>query len=202
MYTKSQLGVVAVTVLVFSTQVHNEEVKCKEELSVDITDGTVNGKQITKDDIIYTDQNYYQNGDRIYGCPCNIRNCTRKCCPHGEGLDNKTCRSYENDAFSVNLQRHLPEDVHIDHYYIVHDIVDCNDKERFLLDPNGDIEDIFLITQDGRLTWQGLEFNVIDYCVDYLIQQNTFAALLCADAESVYHHTIGTKIIFFNLCVC
>lgn len=190
-------------VLVFSlsvlTKVFCDEIKCAEELSVDITDGTIIDDNIIKDGLTYTIEDYYKIDEKIFGCPCNITSCIRKCCAYNEAISNKACESYNYDL-SSNIARHLPEDVQLDSFYVIHGIVDCPYKARFILDPNGSDDD-FLIVENGSLKWNIKIFEVDDYCLDYVIDQSTFAAILCSSVDPAgVNHTIGTyKKIHFVL---
>lgn len=200
MCIKPQVISIAVAFLGFLTSVYNEEIKCDAELSVDITDGVHYNGQITKNGITYNEENYYQDNGRVYGCPCNIQNCLRKCCAETEALSNKTCQPYMYDV-SSHFQRHLPEEVSINQYYIIHDIVNCTDKVRFILDPSESNQDNFVLTKNGNLIWQSYNFSVNDYCLEYLVEDTTFAALLCSDVEENVSHAIGTNVFHSLLLV-
>lgn len=188
MYTKIGIALFVISSL---TSVYNEEIKCPLELSVDITDGVNNNGEITKDGVCYTNENYYNKDGRIYGCACNIKNCLRKCCPLGMGMNYTSCESTTYDV-SSNIQQYIVQGSNISNFFIIDGIVACTDKVRFLVYPRKSGQDNFSIKENGHLNWESEDYDATEYCLDYFVDDNTFAAVLCGEVEHQRQHTIGT----------
>ncbi|XP_056629654.1 G-protein coupled receptor Mth2-like isoform X3 [Diorhabda sublineata] len=150
------------------------------ENSVDITDGIRSGTNITKDDITYTEKNYFVQGDSIKGCICNVKQCIRKCCDEGEvmNMTTRTCVADKSSdtpysAFSVYSIIVVPDNQICDKI-----------KTRVL------INDDFRII-DGELIWDDVHFEMDDYCL--IKNGDNYIAIACVQNQTSFDGFVATS---------
>ncbi|XP_045461968.1 probable G-protein coupled receptor Mth-like 3 [Harmonia axyridis] len=162
---------------------------CHHSVSVDISDGDIkwNG-EISKDGVLYSSSNYYRKDNTIFGCPCNLKKCVRKCCAVDEIMENKTCTKselnvfipiHEVDNFLYNLDMKNGTHKTSDLFYI-HNL--CT--RRIRLEPG----DVFYLQPNGSLLVPDFELDAPlkphEYCLDVFkddTMDNMFSALICVE---------------------
>lgn len=143
----------------------SEAFKC--DIYVDITDGYREGSSIVKNGIKYTPDNYFQLGETIQGCICNVKKCLRRCCSDGQAIDleTKRCVATNNEGsfpqFSVFSIINVPENKICD---------DIEDKIR-LVD--------FNIDENGILVWEDISVSMDNFCLGVSPSKNETYAIVC-----------------------
>lgn len=156
---------------ILSLSATEDDVMCKYNVTVDITDGIQKKSgEIVKDNVHYSSRHYYRNATNVFGCICNVKTCIRKCCPIGMAHLNKTCRAYDGEIRIKTYYRAVYVDEKVidsNNYYLLGTSFCPNQK--YLLNPNDEF-DQFLIQMDGKLFFPNIDNNnlvlPIDYCVD------------------------------------
>ncbi|KAK9738815.1 Methuselah N-terminus [Popillia japonica] len=123
---------------------------CSPDLSIDITDSDYDSHtgSRTKDNITYSQYDYYVHNGTIRGCICNMKACVRKCCPLHEDIGpEKACAP--NVEVRGNYSDVVPNNFT---YTIVSNFLVCQNKFRFQLYPVQDREaEAFTIDTNGNL---------------------------------------------------
>lgn len=166
----------------------NCQIKCKYNVTTKITDGTRDGNVIIKNDVRYSYQNYYKDGNDIIGCPCEVKTCIRKCCPEDQAgvTDNFKC-DYHKEPLNLELYNNdnfLKNKLVLDNYYLL-DLNFCP-KQKYMLFPD-ESADKFYVQEDGRLYLPNVKEDnyvlPIDYCVDTFKFNDSFmvSAKVCGE---------------------
>lgn len=188
----------------------NGHLTCKYNVAVNITDGLKESYGvIIKDNVEYSPKNYYETDDgRIYGCPCNIKTCLRKCCEMGRAPLNKSCTIYEEDLLiELHKEKKFIKEVTVNiHNFYLLDLTFCP-NQKYLLRPDDDYFDTFLIQRDGSLYLPyANEDNYvlpIDYCIDTFVNNKgrthvnvKLCGALSQDASTKAFYSMGKTLIF------
>lgn len=179
---------IAVLILVVISTV-NAKYPCEINRTIKISSGDrLDDSTIQYNGITYDPSNYFENEGEIYGCPCNLKQCIRKCCDDNQYIDtNKTCSPING----INIEKHLQEvtESDITTYAIL--TGKCNGPS-FLVDPGNSSEDSFAISATGELIWAEQLIDVDHYCIDYIRSTDVLKALVCEEGDaSTQHFSIG-----------
>lgn len=145
-------------------------------MSVNITGGIVNASGIIKDRILYDKPNYFHDGDTIWGCPCNIKKCIKKCCGPNKKISNDECvENLENFRFDVYRETNFSDEVKSNDFHFVYSKI-C--RENFV-SFNPDFPEDLFVQENGSLLVQSFEklYEPEDYCID--VFDNVTFAYLC-----------------------
>lgn len=157
--------------------------KC--DIHIDITDGTREGTTIVKNGVRYTPENYFELGETIQGCICNVRKCLRRCCADGQAIDlqTKRCVATVNEGlfpqFSVFSIINVPENKI------------CDDIEYKIK-----IDD-FTIDGNSQLIWEDMTISMDNFCLAVSPTTNLTYAIICVVNEE--EASITTFIGEFNI---
>lgn len=167
----------------------NANYPCEITRTIKISDGVyLNASTILYNGIFYDSSNYFEDEGEIYGCPCNLKQCIRKCCDDNQYIDtNKTCSSVTGTNIENQLQSITDSDIST--YAIL--TGKCNGPS-FLVDPGNSSEDSFTISANGELIWAEQSIDVDHYCVDNIRSTDVLKALVCEEGDaSTEHFSIG-----------
>lgn len=192
------------------------QIPCHFSVSVDITEGsTQENGAILKNGVVYDPLNYYEKNGKIFGCPCNLKKCIRKCCGVDEIMVNKKCTKsdqrviiplHSNTDFQAHLDMKNESHKDLDIFYIHSK---CNRSIRLI--PEEEPSDIFFIQTNGSLFAPNIGLDELlrpdGYCVDVFddhIMDNKFTALLCNDEVTTEQaiHEITTRFYFSGQYFC
>ncbi|CAG9856139.1 unnamed protein product [Phyllotreta striolata] len=146
---------------------------------VDITDGRRSGDDIIKDGVTYRKNDSFSVGASVKGCICNVLQCVRKCCDHGETMD-------------LNLRKCVSSNKPLRNFSLFHIIVVpeneiCDDVQtKVILD-----RDFTVI--DGMLVWEDIAFALEDYCLT--MEDDQYYAIACLEEDS------GATRYFYSLAI-
>lgn len=164
--------------LISISQSLNYNNKCKYNVTIDLSNSTIDNynSALIQDNVTYPLSETYRIKKKIYGCPCNVKTCLRKCCELNEVRFNNTCvpRDGGGGALSINLHDGINyvdrKLVNVINYYLL-DKVFCRGR-TYSLDPKRRESDAFFIQNDGQLFLPYAKLinyvKPIDYCVDSL----------------------------------
>ncbi|XP_066256056.1 G-protein coupled receptor Mth2-like isoform X10 [Euwallacea similis] len=128
------------------------------EFTVDITNGTRNGTNITHDDVTYTTNDYITNSSGTFGCVCSVSNCILDCGSSG----------YAN---LKGIQ--LTNIIHVKDNEI------CSENEvKIILDITDKME-----VKMGYLRSNGMSFPYKKYCLDNVNGSEMVVACVVPDSE-------------------
>lgn len=145
---------------------------------VDITDGNREGTNIIKDGVLYTQENYFEVGETIQGCICQVKPCVRRCCEEGEALNLTTRRCAPSTdrvyipGFSVTSIINVPENKI------------CDDVQVKIK-----INEDFTVV-DGVLIWEDLTFSMDNYCLAVTPANKTYAIACVVNEEAKVYSII------------
>lgn len=180
---------IAVLILVVISAV-NAKYPCEINRSIKILGGDhLDDSSIQFNGITYDPSNYFEDKGEIYGCPCNLKQCIRKCCDDNQYIDtNKTCSTINGiNNIQIDLQDITVSDITT--YALL--TGKCNGPS-FLVDPSNSSEDSFLISANGELIWAEQSIDVDHYCIDYIRSTDVLKALVCEEGDvSTAHYSIG-----------
>ncbi|GJQ83251.1 hypothetical protein Trydic_g8848 [Trypoxylus dichotomus] len=158
------------------------KVPCSPELSVDITDSVYDSftGTRTKNNITFTQYNYFVDNGTIRGCICNVTTCVRKCCPLKEEIGpEKACVS--NEDTWRNYSDVIPNNFT---YAFVPSFLVCQNKLRFQLYPlEGREGEAFSIDINGHLQYKTINLDAENFCLAYFSPENISGALICIKQE-------------------
>lgn len=157
-------------VFIFSGSLFVESLKC--DFFVDITDGTREGDTITKNGIIYTPENYFEDYGTVKGCICSVIKCVRKCCADGEAIDLTTRKCVRNEERNFLPNFSLTSIIHVPENKI------CDESEvKIKVD-----EDFYF--ENGMLVWDNLKFAKDDFCLAVTPENETYAIACVTNEEA------------------
>lgn len=149
-------------------------------VTVDISDGGVEGANITKDGATYMPGQYFEDGTILKGCVCQVRTCLRQCCSINE-TENADGVTFPCGNSSVDLLQDLQAismaNVSLFHIISVPAREVCHDNEtKVILD--SDVK----ISRSGDLIW-GEEnvFGFEQYCTSSVNGHVGFVVCVTAD---------------------
>ncbi|XP_048524936.1 uncharacterized protein LOC125505338, partial [Dendroctonus ponderosae] len=152
-------------------------------VTVDISDGVVEGANITKDGVTYMPGKYFEDGTTIKGCVCQVKTCLRRCCSSNETLtesaDGGTACEASNSSVDVlqGLQAVSEANVSLFHIISVPAREVCHENESKIF-VDSDVE----IASSGDLIW-GAEtvFSFDQYCTSIVDGHVGFVGWVTAD---------------------
>uniref|UniRef100_A0AAR5PPD1 G-protein coupled receptors family 2 profile 2 domain-containing protein n=1 Tax=Dendroctonus ponderosae TaxID=77166 RepID=A0AAR5PPD1_DENPD len=150
---------------------------------LDISDGVVEGANITKDGVTYMPGKYFEDGTTIKGCVCQVKTCLRRCCSSNETLtesaDGGTACEASNSSVDVlqGLQAVSEANVSLFHIISVPAREVCHENESKIF-VDSDVE----IASSGDLIW-GAEtvFSFDQYCSSIVDGHVGFVVCVTAD---------------------
>ncbi|XP_030752846.1 G-protein coupled receptor Mth-like isoform X2 [Sitophilus oryzae] len=158
--------------LLFSTAL----VKCSSDLCsnilrVNITEGLQVYNLVIFDGIVFQKSNYFVKDSTLWGCPCSVRNCIRKCCPESMELvmDNPNCIECTRTNRSFSIQGYTNSSQTINDFFTIYgDSCPPNyigiKSKGFKIEKNGYLIDVDYYPPDL-------------YCLDYVNRE--MVAKLC-----------------------
>lgn len=142
---------------------------CAFIISVDISDGTVSGDNILKDNVTYTPTDYFLYNGTTRGCICNFKNCMRKCCPRGQIFINSTCSDHKYiPHFPVH---ELSNEIQVrnNHFHVLHGSQCTPEKKnKYMLNPVEYDEERHYLQKNGSIFIEsdGMFLQPEDYCME------------------------------------
>lgn len=167
---------------------------CDRRLSIKITEGDYINNKIVYNNITYNEDQYYEgiskNKTELYGCPCKIKKCYRKCCTKGKLLTTSCIESEKSNNYYNKIQvfdHRIPLNETVEELFIeVHDI-SCPSGQVIVLNPNKGHE-VFL-QKNGSLMYrvQGFEFwaSPENFCMEMYDKEDfkELTALICVEKK-------------------
>ncbi|XP_060521060.1 G-protein coupled receptor Mth2-like isoform X4 [Cylas formicarius] len=177
MHFSAIYSVACALVLVWCVEnITSGEVKC--DTYVDITDGVKSGPNITKDGLIYTENDYFVDNNVIKGCICRVSSCVRKCCAANESIASNTNSTCVDVSLTPNASSDLDNvfpDVALFHIISAPARDICVETSyKILLDYE---ESSLVINHSGYLQWDELFYPYTEYCLANL--EHRLVALIC-----------------------
>lgn len=175
------LKIVFLTILIILQDTLGNPSNC--HVTIDISDGTVNGTDIIKDGLTFTENDYYTDNDQVtWGCICQVKICIRRCCSSDEALQPQINGSVDCSASeSVNTTEDVESvvGVSIAQYHIISVPARnvCVEGEVQLY-----VEEDFEVDTSGNLTWENEKFGFENYCASRY--NGVSVALVCVVADS------------------
>jgi hypothetical protein len=180
---------------------------CNILFSVIITDWKMfpNGSLLSLADtrVLYPPEFFWKelnddNETEVRGCLCLLRNCIRKCCPEGHTITSEQeCVPSTLTLLHPFAPQFIDEDTNRPVTNVdVHRIYGnpCLNNS-YLLDPQADVEDQFLLLLSGILSAPGVgKFTVAEYCIEAFEVQGAILPLLCFREEPYGPAPRGTEI--------
>lgn len=142
--------------------------------------------------VLYSPEHFYIDGDKIYGCPCNIKGpCIRKCCQKNQALtntDRPQCININETLADILPHKHqLANDLRtisgVSKYFnVIHNNICTSGTYR--LEPEQYEEDNFILHSNGSLFAIGELLPQWRYCMDWQDNFKTIIVLICHRPEN------------------
>ncbi|KAF7280829.1 hypothetical protein GWI33_005487 [Rhynchophorus ferrugineus] len=187
--------IICIFVVLYTTVVKSQ---CPSSLKVNITDGITGENYILHDGIVYVLGQYEIIDDAIWGCPCSVKPCIRKCCPDNEELtkdsqDRTQCVSsnYTLDVKVYDGTHPVKEQVD---FFTIHG-AQCSDDSTIVVSTK------FYIQKNGYFFDDNAIYYPPDsYCLDYY--NGVMIALICVKPlkTSYWALIIDINVILSTIC--
>ncbi|KAG8313911.1 hypothetical protein J6590_104220 [Homalodisca vitripennis] len=170
--------------------------------SVLLKDGSEDedGGYVTKD-LTYPSGTFWRQNGSVFGCPCAVKPCIRKCCPpdHDFQPNSIDCvrsntsyfeplqhQVYSKPSNSQAVEDLVPVAVEDDHFSILYGDA-CGKNGQFLREPDQYVEDSTYLLEDGRLMTMDINHLYLDqsqYCLEAFSGGDVIHTMECFEDQT------------------
>ncbi|XP_066587648.1 probable G-protein coupled receptor Mth-like 3 [Prorops nasuta] len=205
---------------IFSSKPIHFTKPCSKNLALTLDDAEkLDNGSLSYNGLVYPPNYYWKEDETVYGCPCNLTKCVRRCCEAGKVLNESACIEMENYHGLPTMIRPLDEQLapelrwitKIEDSFYTIDNMYCPGNFRYLLDPKNYDQEKYVLQESGvlKVQWQRLNLDQLDYCLVWSLEMKGPGVVICSATEmseefegsTIYKIGIGISIFSFLLTI-